>query len=286
MYAATRRPGHHEHRAPAPTSTGCRHVTYDGFMYNGFPADQRDGVGRRDDVRRRDAAPDRHPRGAARHRRAQGRRPASTRSIPATRSPRDDLDAAAARAGVTVESGDVVLVRTGDMRHLKAGDRQRYALGDASSSPACRCTRSSGSTTHDVAAVFTDTYAFESFPPPSPDWSDTLAVHMLHIRDMGLIQGQNWDLEDAGRRLRGRRAVRLPAGRRAGADHRRHQRAGQPGRREVAAAPAARAAPLVNPVSGVSDPTCRISRRSGSRRDPLAGNRSHKENRDGLGGRE
>ena len=44
--------------------------------------------------------------------------------------------------------------------------------------------------------MFTDNYAFESFPPPSPDWSDTLAVHMLHIRDMGLVQGQNWDLED------------------------------------------------------------------------------------------
>jgi hypothetical protein len=29
-----------------------------------------------------------------------------------------------------------------------------------------------------------------------PDWSDCLAVHMIQLRDMGLLQGQNWDFED------------------------------------------------------------------------------------------
>ena len=33
------------------------------------------------------------------------------------------------------------------------------------------------------------------FPPTMEDWSDCLAVHMIQVRDMGLIQGQNWDLE-------------------------------------------------------------------------------------------
>ena len=28
------------------------------------------------------------------------------------------------------------------------------------------------------------------------DWSDCLAVHMIQLRDMGLIQGQNWDFEE------------------------------------------------------------------------------------------
>ena len=44
--------------------------------------------------------------------------------------------------------------------------------------------------------MFNDTYAYEAFPPTQPDWSDCLAVHMIHLRDMGLLQGQNWDLEE------------------------------------------------------------------------------------------
>jgi hypothetical protein len=44
-----------------------------------------------------------------------------------------------------------------------------------------------------VAAVFTDTYVFEVWPPQ--DWQCMMPVHMIHLRDMGLIQGQNWNLE-------------------------------------------------------------------------------------------
>ena len=47
-----------------------------------------------------------------------------------------------------------------------------------------------------VAGAVNDTYAYEVFPPSLPDWSDCLAVHMIHVRDMGLLQGQNWDLEE------------------------------------------------------------------------------------------
>ena len=68
--------------------------------------------------------------------------------------------------------------------------------------------RRSGSTTTTSPGCSYDTYAYEAFPPSQPDWSDCLAVHLLQLRDMGLLQGQNWDLEDAGRR---------PAPRRAGA---------------------------------------------------------------------
>ena len=81
------------------------------------------------------------------------------------------------------------------MRHFKAGDRKRYALGDNYHFPGLSVHTIEWIRDHDVAAVFTDNYAYEVFPPLSPDWSDTLAVHMLHIRDMGLIQGQNWDFE-------------------------------------------------------------------------------------------
>lgn len=108
----------------------------------------------------------------------------------------DDLDAAADAAGVTIQSGDVVLVRTGEMRHYAAGDRQRYAVGDKFRLPGLSLHSIEWMHRHDVAGAFTDSYTYEAFPPTKPDWSDCLAVHMIHLRDMGLIQGQNWDLEE------------------------------------------------------------------------------------------
>jgi kynurenine formamidase len=106
-----------------------------------------------------------------------------------------DLDAAAEQAKVTVEAGDVLLVRTGQMRHYLAGDRMTYACGSEAQLPGLSVHTIQWIRDHDVAGVFNDTYAFEAFPPTQPDWSDCLAVHLLHIRDMGLLQGQNWDLE-------------------------------------------------------------------------------------------
>ena len=32
-------------------------------------------------------------------------------------------------------------------------------------------------------------------PPESGNWDDLLVVHMLQLRDMGLLQGQNWNFE-------------------------------------------------------------------------------------------
>jgi kynurenine formamidase len=107
----------------------------------------------------------------------------------------DDLDAGTEQAGVTVEPGDVLLVRTGQIRHYHAGDRTRYAVGTESSQPGLSVHTIEWIRDHDVAGAFTDTYAYEAFPPSRPDWSDCLAVHLIHIRDMGLLQGQNWDLE-------------------------------------------------------------------------------------------
>jgi hypothetical protein len=44
-----------------------------------------------------------------------------------------------------------------------------------------------------VSAVVDDTYVFEVWPPQ--DWNSMMPVHMIHIRDMGQVQGQNFDLE-------------------------------------------------------------------------------------------
>jgi len=107
----------------------------------------------------------------------------------------EDLDEAADAAGVNIESGDVVCIRTAEMRHYYAGDRRRYAVGVNAQLPGLSVKSIEWLHSKDVAGAFTDNYAYEAFPPSLPDWSDCLAVHMIQLRDMGLLQGQNWDFE-------------------------------------------------------------------------------------------
>jgi kynurenine formamidase len=102
----------------------------------------------------------------------------------------DDLDAAERLAGVTVEPGDIVLVRTGQQHFLRAGDRQRFN----NPSPGLSTRSIRWLREHDVAAVATDTLAFEVWPCEDP--AVLLPVHMIHLRDMGLAQGQLWALDD------------------------------------------------------------------------------------------
>ena len=46
---------------------------------------------------------------------------------------------------------------------------------------------------NEVAAVATDTLAFEVWPAEDP--AAMLPVHMLNLRDQGLVQGQLWALD-------------------------------------------------------------------------------------------
>lgn len=102
-----------------------------------------------------------------------------------------DLDAAADLAAVRVEAGDVVLVRTGQAALLRARRRDDYSAGPQpgldSSCPAWFRAR-------DVAAVATDTLALEVYPCEDPEV--LFPVHLLHLVELGLLQGQNFDLED------------------------------------------------------------------------------------------
>ena len=102
----------------------------------------------------------------------------------------DDLDLAEARAGTEVRAGDIVLVRTGHLQVFKAGDRAGYAFP----SPGLSLQTVPWLYARDVAAVATDTITLEVFPSERED--APLAVHLLHLVEMGLLQGQNWDLED------------------------------------------------------------------------------------------
>jgi kynurenine formamidase len=102
----------------------------------------------------------------------------------------DDLDAAAALAAVTVEPGDILCVRTGQMGFLRAGDKERFG----SPSPGLSTRSIEWLRDHDVAAVATDTLVFECWPCEDP--AVLLPVHMIQLRDMGLVQGQLFALDE------------------------------------------------------------------------------------------
>src|SRR5262249_38840464 len=99
----------------------------------------------------------------------------------------DDLEQA---SKVTVASGDAVLVRTGQMHYLRAGDKIRYSYP----SPGLSTKSIEWLRDHDIAAVATDNFTFEVYPCEDPN--AFMPVHMIHLRDMGLVQGQNWALDD------------------------------------------------------------------------------------------
>ncbi|SPE56083.1 putative cyclase [Streptomyces netropsis] len=102
----------------------------------------------------------------------------------------EDLDAAEELAGVSVRAGDIVLVRTGQIQHYLAGDREAYAFP----SPGLSIRTPEWFHARDVAAVANDTLTFEAFPPEFENlW---LPVHALDLVEMGMLQGQNWNLEE------------------------------------------------------------------------------------------
>jgi kynurenine formamidase len=103
----------------------------------------------------------------------------------------EDLDAAVGLAGCAVEPGDIVLVRTGQMVHL-APDR-RDLVAYTFPSPGLTIETAGWFYDHDVAAVATDTLVFEVYPSQHED--AYLPVHLLHLVEMGLTQGQNWVLD-------------------------------------------------------------------------------------------
>ncbi len=96
-----------------------------------------------------------------------------------------DLDS----CGVDIEPGDIVLVRTGHMALFKQGRRDKYS----GSSPGLTMATSLWFHEHNVAAAATDTMPFEVFPCERDDC--LLPVHLLDLVEMGLTQGQNFDLE-------------------------------------------------------------------------------------------
>ncbi|CAM5596300.1 cyclase [Streptomyces spiroverticillatus] len=102
----------------------------------------------------------------------------------------EDLEAAAELAGVQVRAGDIVLVRTGQIQVYLGGDKHGYGYP----SPGLSIRTPEWFHARDVAAVANDTLTFEIFPPEIENlW---LPVHALDLVEMGMLQGQNWNLEE------------------------------------------------------------------------------------------
>ncbi|MGW6096592.1 cyclase family protein [Streptomyces sp. NPDC055157] len=101
----------------------------------------------------------------------------------------EDLDAAEEFGGIRVRAGDIALVRTGQIQVYLAGDKHAYAYP----SPGLSIRTPEWFHARDVAAVANDTLTFEIFPAEIEDlW---LGVHALDLVEMGMLQGQNWNLE-------------------------------------------------------------------------------------------
>jgi kynurenine formamidase len=165
---------------------GLAHVGYEGLLYNGFPASSvtadrgvtKCGIHKVTSVVSRAILLDvARAKGVA----------LLDGGYPITEA---DLEAAVELAGVRPEPGDIVLVRTGKMALFKARDRQGYTL---SPSPGLSVGTIRWFRRHDVAAVATDTFTLEVIPGEDP--AVLFPVHMIQLRDMGLTQGQNFDLE-------------------------------------------------------------------------------------------
>jgi kynurenine formamidase len=162
------------------------HVSYRGQLYNGFPASSitaeagatKCGIARVRSLTTRGVLLD------------VARALDQDRLEPGFGVTAEHLDAALALAGVELQPGDVVLVRTGHMQLFKARDRDTYAGGHQ---PGLTMRTAVWFHERDLAAVATDTIALEVYP--CEDMQLLFPVHLLNLRDMGLLQGQNFDLE-------------------------------------------------------------------------------------------
>jgi kynurenine formamidase len=160
------------------------HVYYEEKLYNGYPADSVTSLGALycgiDKVDSKGITSRGVLLDVVRHR---GVETFLELGNPVTAAELDDV----ARAqGVTVGRGDIVLVRTGWWaRFLETGDG-----GEPGSGLDWQC--ASWLHDHDIAAVAADNLMVED--PISGVKGTFLPMHMLCLRDMGLMLGEYWDL--------------------------------------------------------------------------------------------
>lgn len=109
----------------------------------------------------------------------------------------ETLDAVAQRSGVSIQVGDIVIVRTGRVgRAIREGNN--FPMEDfmlASPGLSVRC--ADWLVAHEIAAIAADNVAVEVTNPEGPDMM--MPLHMICQRDAGIPFGELFDLEELGR---------------------------------------------------------------------------------------
>ena len=103
----------------------------------------------------------------------------------------NDLDAAAARQGVELRSGDILLFRTGwRKKFVTEKNAADFMAGEPGLGLAC-CEWLHD---HEVAVIASDNWAIEVLPGEID--TELLPVHMVLIRDMGMTLGEILDFDE------------------------------------------------------------------------------------------
>jgi kynurenine formamidase len=166
------------------------HVFYEGTMYNGYDATLVSSTGAaknsiektKDKIVGRGVLLD-----VARYKGVQALPPAYAITP-------DDLDATAAAERVTVQAGDIVIIRTGHMsRYLDRGDWRHFDLDD---SPGVSVHTAPWMHARQIAAVASDNYAVEVRPSELRPFRSPF--HICAIPNMGLTLGEIFYLEELG----------------------------------------------------------------------------------------
>jgi len=104
----------------------------------------------------------------------------------------DELNRAVERAGVSIEVGDIVLVRTGHMRRFTVlNDIDAFNSNFPGLSVEC----AEWLYDRSAAAVCCDNAAVEHLGPDTMNDEMCLPMHMLCLRDMGMPLGEMFDME-------------------------------------------------------------------------------------------
>ncbi len=107
----------------------------------------------------------------------------------------DDLDRCAEAQGVTVESGDIVLVRTGMLTRCLEQKSWKGYCGGPAPGLSVHCAR--WLFEREIAAIATDTWGVEVRPNETLDCFQPL--HMISLRNTGLLFGEIFQLDELAR---------------------------------------------------------------------------------------
>jgi len=168
------------------------HVYYDGQMYNGFPASAVTSFGATKDSIDQVDVKGVVSRGVLLDVAHYRKLPHVPENAPI--SP-EELDEVAKAEGVRIESGDVVLVRTGwwgVFEQTRNGETWMHG------SPGLGWHCAEWLHRHEVAAVACDNIAVEALTP-QVEGVAVLPMHLLCIRDMGMMLGEMWNMDALGR---------------------------------------------------------------------------------------